>query len=257
MLLIRKEQMGVFTEIANRQFEDSMVAYVQEAFPKAFDELKELRIREIIRYGWDKARDYGLKSERGVRLYVSLMFLIGGSFDIDPQLPWAKRILNDETITDEAWKNDDLYDESIYYYNQVAGAQGEKYDAALRRMQFENINELSTSRVAPGVSLRNFEMQISLRLQRIFPEKYEYLKEEGVSRLIRTGLESAKEYGITSERGLTLYILLMYILGSGIDTDLKYPWIWEILNDNGITNQVQKIDNLYTKMMELLAKRFS
>jgi hypothetical protein len=257
MLVIRKEQMEVFAGITTRQFEDSMVEYVQGAFPKAFNDLKEPRIREIIHFGWDKARDYGLKSERGVRLYVNLMFLLGGGFDTDPQLPWAKRILLDETVTDEVQKNDALYDEFIDYYTQVAGADGENYNEALRRMQFENLQELPNARVAPGQSFQKFESQINARLQRIFPEKYAYLSEDGIRRLIRTGMESAKKHKITTERGLTLYLLLMYVLGSDFDMDLKYPWVGEILNNSGMTNQAQKIDKLYSKAMELLGKRFS
>jgi hypothetical protein len=49
----------------------------------------------------------------------------------------------------------------------------------------------------------------------------------------------------------------MYILGSDFDTDLKYPWIHEILNDKGMINQVNKIDKLHNTEMELLEKRFS
>jgi hypothetical protein len=257
MIKIRKEQMAVFAEIAARQFEDGMVEYIQGAFPKAYGDLKELRIREIIRVGWDKAQSYGLKSERGVRVYVSLMFLLGSGFDMDQQLPWAKQVLQDESMTKESWKIDELYDVSMSYYRRVAGAEGENYDAALKKILYENINELPNTKIEPGESLRRFELRMNERLRRIFPEKYEDLKADGINQLIRTGIESAETYGITAERGLALYILLMYVLGSGFDTDLKYPWIHEILNDKGITNQVNKIDKLHNTEMELLEKRFS
>jgi hypothetical protein len=257
MLEIRKEQMDEFSKVAAQSFEDQMVTYIKEAFPKAYNDLKEPRIREIIRYEWNKAKGYSLKSERGIRLYISLTFLLGSGFDTDPQLPWAEKILKDEAIIDESEKCDRLYEESINYYYQVAGADGEHIDEAIQRIQNERMEGLSVyTNVSENLS-REFVIQTTTRLKRIFPEKYEYLGNDVIDRLISPGIESAKAYGITIERGLTIYIIMMFILGSGFDKDLKYFWTAEILNDKSITNQVQRVDRLYAKAMELIKGRFS
>jgi len=257
MLEIRKEQMDVFGKIAAKRFEDQMVAYIEKSFPKAYIALKEDRVREIVRYEWEKAKGYGLKSERGVKLYISLTFLLGSGFDTDFQLPWAEKILKDETISDESVKCDNLYEESMNYYYIVAGADGENIDEALRRIQSERIDGLSASRVVSEDMFRDFDLQLKMRLKRIFPEKYEYLGEEGITRLIQSGIESAKKYNMTTERGIFVYLVMMFILGSGFDTDLKYYWIKEILTDEEITDQSQRVDKLYDNAMVRIKERFS
>jgi hypothetical protein len=46
------------------------------------------------------AYKYNLLSEPEMLLYVVLMFIMGSGFDSDPQFPWAKNILDDNSIQD-------------------------------------------------------------------------------------------------------------------------------------------------------------
>ncbi|MBN1843959.1 MAG: hypothetical protein JW883_16990 [Deltaproteobacteria bacterium] len=77
--------------------------------------LEEVNIRSAIRYGLKRAKGYGLTTERSVRLYIEMMFLLGSGFDADPQLPWAAEILNDETILAENLRIDLLRDKAWDY----------------------------------------------------------------------------------------------------------------------------------------------
>ena len=86
-------------------------------------------------------------------------------------------------------------------------------------------------------------------LSNLFPEKYEYIGEDCVNGLIQLGVESAKRYEITGERGLAVYIGLMFILGSGFDNDPQFPWAAEILNDETITDQIERVNGLRSAAM--------
>src|SRR5687767_9297821 len=101
MLRIRSEQITVFAEAALRNFEDRMVAHLENFAPNHSKILSEDEMRVVIRHGIKKAEDHGFTSERSIRIYTELMLMLGSSFDTDPQLPWAAELLSDEEITDE------------------------------------------------------------------------------------------------------------------------------------------------------------
>jgi hypothetical protein len=93
---------------------------------------------------------------------------------------------------------------------------------------------------------------MATRLNRIFPEKYEYIGKDCVSKLIQIGVESAKGYGITTKRGVAISIGMMFMLGSSFDTDRLFPWTELILKDDTITNHDEKVNRLHTETMAYL-----
>jgi hypothetical protein len=248
ILKIRNEQMEVFEQAAARNFEDRMIKHLEQSFPRHCDVLGETKIRDIIRYGWDRAKSYGLTSERGVRLYISLMFMLGSGFDADPQLPWAAEILNDRAIQDQTERTDRLYNKAMDYLNRVAGLGNQHIDEALRKIHQQGIAALSQS------AAREFVNYMVMQLNQIFPQKYEYLGEDRARHLILLGIKSAKGYGITTEHGFAIYIVLMFMLGSGVDADPQFAWIAAILKDEAITDETQRVYQLYEQAMAYLEK---
>ncbi|MFC1712435.1 hypothetical protein ACFL6S_02135 [Candidatus Poribacteria bacterium] len=246
MLEIRKEQMEVFEQAAVKNFEDRVIEHLEESFPKRCSALGEARVRGIIRYGWEQAKGYGLISERGVCLYVTLIFALGSGFDADPQLPWAAEALKDDNIEDEVARIDEIYDSAEDYFDNVAGDDNEYLDEALRRAREESSYDISEPEV------ESLENRIAGMLNNLFPEKYEYIGEDCVNGLIQLGIESTKRYDITSERGVAIYIGLMFILGSGFDNDPQFPWAEMILNDEAITDQTERVDGIYAAAVSAL-----
>ncbi len=64
MLIIREEQMSVFEQVSFRRFEDSMVVHIKTFFPNHFTIAKEPVIRDVIRYGIERAEAYDFATER-------------------------------------------------------------------------------------------------------------------------------------------------------------------------------------------------
>lgn len=247
MLKIRNEQINVFQQAAVRDFEDQLVKYVGEHFPKHYGNLGETGVRKVVRYGLNRAESHRLIDKRSISLYVSFMFMLGSHFDTDPQLPWALEILKDEITPDEKLRIDRLYDKVMEYFDHVAG-DNEYIDKALRRIRKEQIESLSSS--GSGGLLDD----MTLFLNKIFPQKCEYIGEDLIRSMILHGIKAAKRYNITDERGLIIYISLMFILGSSFDTDPQFPWVMAILNDETTTDETEKILRLYTEAATRLDK---
>ena len=89
MLIIRKSQMAAFEKIAVRRFEDGLLDHLRTFFPEHAATLGEKQLGRVMRYGLQRAESRNLQTERGVYLYLALMFMLGSLFDEDPQLPWA------------------------------------------------------------------------------------------------------------------------------------------------------------------------
>lgn len=113
MLIIRKEQMGVFEEVALKNFEDRMVIHLGKFFPEQCAALGDDGIREAIRYGIERAESYGIVDERDVCKYIDLTIVFGRDFDESPGTAWASSILNDEFLTDPTAKVERLFREAM------------------------------------------------------------------------------------------------------------------------------------------------
>lgn len=94
-------------------------------------------------------------------------------------------------------------------------------------------------------AVQDFEDRMVVHLDKFFPKHVEALGEDGVRKLVRTGIERAASYEITSERGVCKYIDLMVSFGEKFDKDRKLPWAGEILNDESIASPAVRIDRLF------------
>jgi hypothetical protein len=251
MVVIRSEQMEVFAKQAAQGFEDQTVEYLARFVPKHSRLLGEEIIRRIVREGWARARDYGFTSERGVRLYVSLNFMLGSHFDVDPQLPWAEEILRDEKIATRGARADRLYLKARDYLVQATGERSEHLDEALRRLCDEE--DLGAPATSPRTAA-DFDAAVLWQLRRIFPQKYETVGELNLRRMIQGGVEAAQAHGIADGRGQLVFILMMYMLGSGFHRDLQFPWAAEVLKDDSLTEPKARGARLYTVGIDQLRR---
>jgi len=248
MLRIRGQQYEELGKIALKRFEDNMVEHIKEFFPKYYEIHKEPLIRKVILYAVDRAESYDMVTERDVCLYINLVFLLGSRFDIDPQLPWAAAILNDETITDSVTRIDKLHDKGMEYLDQAAGVENEYLGRALLKVSEIPIEDFSQSPKANAGDIA------ATQLQKIWRRKCQQIGETTLHKLIRDAIESAKGYNITTERGVVLYTTLMFLLGSGFDKDPQFPWAENVLNDKSIPDEVTRADQLYKEAVAFMEK---
>jgi hypothetical protein len=245
---------SIFGEPAFRRFEDRTYAHLKKYFPRHCRLLGGPRVRLVIRRGWQKAGHYRLTGERCARSYVEFMCLLGSGFDTDLLLPWASEILNDRATSSALARADRLYARVWDYIGHVAM---DYRDATGRPTTARFVEELRTLRRESLQSLSNhafpeFTHSLAHRLERIFPAKYGYVGPDRVYRLISHARARARRYGVTSERGVTVFTGEMFVLGGGFDVDPLLPWASRALNDARITDPAKRVDYLLSASVTAL-----
>jgi|RhiMethySRZTD1v2_1073278.scaffolds.fasta_scaffold399678_2 hypothetical protein len=220
---IRKEQIAVFEQAGSPEFALRMEEHILEAFPKHSDFLGREGIREIVCYGVEQGRGLRFVTQSSVCLFIDLTLLLGREFYNDPQLLWAREIIeDDELFPGELSRAQRLHAMAIEYLDSVSGPDNEFIDEAQKRISSE---ELTISTGSRDLFIR----EISVRLERIWPEKFNNLNETARMELIRLGVQKAIAYNIGSEPGALFCIGMMFMLGSGFDKDPMFRWSHEIL----------------------------
>jgi ADP-heptose:LPS heptosyltransferase len=93
MLIIRRQQLAVFSQVEVRKFEDWMLVHLKKFFPAQCAAAGDEEIRKLVRHGVDRAGRYGIKSRADVCKYIDLMIVFGQNFDTDKRHRWAREIL--------------------------------------------------------------------------------------------------------------------------------------------------------------------
>ena len=93
MLTIRQEQINVFSQWEVEKFRRWMLSHLAKFFPAECRSAGEVRLREIVRNGIERAAAYQITAKRDVCKYIDLMLVFGRDFDTDGRLPWAGKIL--------------------------------------------------------------------------------------------------------------------------------------------------------------------
>lgn len=242
--------MEVFEEALLRNFEDEMVQHIKQFTPRQFKSIGEGGIRQVIRAGIERAKTYGLTNRGPVRFYIELMFMLGSDFDTDPQYSWADEILNDLGIVDQMARAERLYDEAMNYIRKVSGPEYKYEKDAIQRvgqMLFENL----------PTSVENFEGEMAMCLNRIYPQKFEYMGEAAINELIDRGNEVAESHTISNSVGVALFVVMMFAFGHGCFTDPKFPWLAEILKAPSINVPPNWVERLFSDMILYLNRELA
>ena len=237
-----------------QRFEAGLLEHVRTFFPDHAATLGAAQLDRVVRYGLQRAESRGIQTDRGVHLYLGLMFMLGSRFDEDPVLPWAALVkAPDAPATDVAPPEtadaciETLYGQAMAFLDQTVGADNQLLRQTLKvwgqPQLFENLPP------APSVGHR-----LLLLLQTLSPEKYLALGEDLLRTLVRHGYETAKRRGLTADHGLMSYIALAFMLGSGFEQDPLYPWAAAVLNDPALVDPAQKGAALRTAALAFLTK---
>jgi hypothetical protein len=97
MLVVRREQLALFSAAEVRKFEDWMVVHLHKFFRRECSQMGEAELRETVQYGIRRAATYGLKAKRDVCKYIDVMIALGRDFDTDERLTRVTRVLTQRT----------------------------------------------------------------------------------------------------------------------------------------------------------------
>lgn len=251
MLIIRKEQITAFERIDPPGFEREMAMHIREHFPKHVDVLGEETILKVIRQGCERAKERGFTTRHEVCLFIDMSIILGHGFHNDPQLPWAKEILNDASSSDPTARIERLYDVTMEYLDQVVGKDEMFPVRPLRRMLEYPMQQMEL-KLAGGVQQGIFHV-----FQNLWPEKFSYVGQEALAQMCREGLDCAKGYGFSSKQAVGLYLILMFLLGHRFDTDPQYQILSEALNAEELSDETRKFGHFYGTLKASLTKGLS
>lgn len=246
MLLIRDEQMEAFRNAALVAFEQEMLRHLSQFSPPLFKAVKAEQMRQVIRFGMSRARrEYGLTFRGPVRLYLELMLLFGSHFDTDLQYPWASVILNDKDNGDQMQRAEQLYHKTLEYREKVGGPQDAYTLKALSALR-------SLARRPLPVGMDNFHYGMLEQMDRVYPQKTEYIGRPVLERFIDRGIDSARRYGFLTVREQALVVVLAFAFGHGCLDDPLYPWISGTIRGRAGADPAKKAERLEKKALTWL-----
>lgn len=258
MLRIRVEQVVTFREAELRNFEDRMLKHLKQFAPTHVRFLEERDLRKVIQLGLEQASKHGLHSARGARIYTELMFLLGSAFDADPQYPWAIDILRDPRMP-ETSKINRLFETAWDYAEQVmldyhalkqSGHQGQLL-VQLHKLR-DNDDVVLMRDAVPRLRKRTLEV-----LEDLFPSKCSYIGRPCLGHLFERAVESACQYDLETERGALIFVAMMFVFGSGFDTDPLLPWMVAAVRVQDATARSKRIDLLNDAATQALQRWWS
>ena len=120
-LRIGAAQMSAFEAPMRRRFEQQLVEHIRQYHPEQHSALSTDEVLEAVRYGIRRAAAHGITREQDITRFVDVMMVLGRDFDDEPRLPWAKQILQDESLGEPGERLGELVRAALAFLRNMAG----------------------------------------------------------------------------------------------------------------------------------------
>ena len=242
MLIIRDPQMAALKRLPRRQFETKIIGHLSQFYKREYKDLGPEQMRLVVRHGIERAEQYGFRSLREITYYASLMFFLGSDFDRDPQLPWAAALLADCPEDNPSQCIVRLWEQAMAYMDEIVGEKNEYLIRALLRIRNAGLE------LVPQSFGDSFVNDLNDILNRLYPQKWCHQGKATSAAMIRNSFELAEHYGLRAHKGVYVFVVLMFMLGSGFHNDPFFPWAIRILNDQSLERRAKTAELYATSM---------
>jgi len=222
------------------QFTDRVSEHLMRYFDLPCRIAGDACVRETIRVGVARARRWGLTLEASAQSYIDHMVMLGSDFDSDPQLPWAREIL--ERKQPELARMDSLHAQAQDYMARTAGESSRNVFFAVARARAQGL--CPDSALPPSLSLE----KVAPWLERMYPEKYRLVAHR-LPELVAHAEATASSYGFERPRALGRILGMMFLMGSGVCDEPMTPWVGAILRDDQRTAD-EREERLWSSLCE-------
>ncbi|WP_375756945.1 hypothetical protein [Corallococcus exercitus] len=168
-----------------------------------------------------QALGHGFTKAADVHNYLDLMVLFGHRFDSDPQLAWVGPALGRKSMTV-------LFDSALTYLDVISGETGDLYIKALLRAR-----RCSSASLVDKVC--GSAGELGTLLSSLHPEKHRVVRAQVPALFTLAQALTAKH----SKGVRALYPVLMFLLGSHFESDPRYAWAADILQDSGSSELIR------------------
>jgi hypothetical protein len=244
-VIIRDQQIKTLEDSLTRNFEDEMSRHVHEFTPMHCKVIGDAGVHDVIHRSIDAASKYGFTQRGPVRLYIDLTFMFGSDFDTDPLLQWAGEILKSGGASDQMDRAERLHARALAFSDASAGPDYAYAKEAFRRARSVRYEDLT---LPPG----DFESGCLTRLREGHSHKFDHVGEPAVRAMIPEAVGKARQYSISAQPGVLLFVTLMFAIGHGFAEDPLFPWISHTLNNEAISDPNKRAERVYSKTMTYL-----
>ncbi|MGE0822564.1 MAG: hypothetical protein AB7G75_32020 [Candidatus Binatia bacterium] len=102
LLRVRNELSEILADPSFPNVSTHALAMLNKLFPQKYRAVGEDLLRQVVADGVRRAGLYGIATRKGQLLFIGLMFMFGGGFDTDPQLPDVVEALHASDIEAQA-----------------------------------------------------------------------------------------------------------------------------------------------------------
>jgi hypothetical protein len=236
-MVIRDKQVAVFRDVQQARAEDELAAHCREFAPRVCQVAGDTGVREVVRIGITRARQYGFEDSVRTRFYIEVMLTLGSDFDTDPQFPWAAEILKDDFSRPHV-RAMVLHRDIAEYMERVMGNDREHVKAALDRF-------LQLPPEAPPPEQRN-RTDMRTFVRGFFPQKSESLDDPQLAQIVEAADRQTGEFNLPAGRVVIAGVMLVF--GHGAARDPLYPWISGVLRDPLIEVPEGRVQRLYARL---------
>jgi hypothetical protein len=103
-------------------------------------------------------------------------------------------------------------------------------------------------------ALDEFIEELAAHCREFAPHLCKTLRGDQLRFALRWGVDRAEAHDFTLRGPTRFYVEMMFLFGSGFDTDPQYPWAAKLLAGNGRMSEMDRSEALYARTMEYLAK---
>jgi hypothetical protein len=126
MMTIRRDLIAALAPIAEQRFVIELSDQLRGLFPWRTQRIGPEGVRDVIEYGIERARRYGIVQERDVGRYVAIMFMFGPTFDDSPSYRSLATVLCSSYFPDSRGKTDRLCECAVLALKQQVLRTGRK-----------------------------------------------------------------------------------------------------------------------------------
>lgn len=209
MIAVSAKEIATSENQQLRYFQQSLSPYLLERFSSANYQLAPQNTKLFVDRYFFQANRYGFESKRDIRSFIELSFMLGVSFEKDPQIPWAREILLNPQYS--SWgKISKLQKRAQFYLERVLECDVEFPIKPYQQLRTKYFAILQQSNFQSGQALSLFSY--------FWPKKAETLNNSIHSMLLN------KQSPLSSILSQNEIMILAFLLGFEFDINPRYPW---------------------------------
>ncbi len=237
-MVIRSEQISVMGEAMAERFDDELIRHLSSYAPIEAEGLGPDALKSLVVLARQRASEIGFTHRNAIRLYLDLMVLLGSGFATDPQHPWVAAALErGGELREQGERVESLHASALQYMHVVLGKKREFLSAALEQVVQSTPQEWQEA--------GDFRHSVSWQMRLMFPEKCSHLGQDLLRCVIDLAARRAEHHAMYTGPGITLWTILILLLGHEADSDPTAWWLEEALGDSEGSAPRQRVEKVH------------